>query len=67
MTRHLSFKKVNYAFVVYDKDLIGVLKRECPRIKEMTEARVECLSPYSKELKTDVNYFEPNLRSYRIK
>jgi hypothetical protein len=66
MTRHLSFKKVNYAFVVYDKDLIGVLKRECPRIKERTEARAGCLSPYSKEIRTDVNYFEPNLRSHRI-
>jgi hypothetical protein len=69
MTRHLDGKPVgNYCYVFYDKDLINLLKKECPRIREMAKLKVENLSPYSQELKrTDVNLFEPNLRSYRIK
>ena len=69
ITRHLDGKPVgNYAYVFYDKDLINLLKKECPRIKELTKAKAECLSPYSQELKrTDVNLFEPNLRSNSLK
>lgn len=68
LTRHLDGKPVgNYCYVVYDKDLIDSLKKECPKITERIKNKTPELSIYSKECKrTDVNLFEPNLRSNRL-
>ena len=65
ITRHLDGKPVgNYAYVFYDKDLINLLKKECPRIRELTRIKTENLSPYCRETnRTDANLFDPRLKS----
>jgi hypothetical protein len=54
----------NNYYIIQDDELIERLRKESPQITERTKNKTPELSVYSKECnRTDVNLFEPNLRS----
>jgi hypothetical protein len=58
----------NNYYIIQDDELIERLAKESPQITERTKNKTPELSVYSKECnRTDVNLFEPNLRSNVIK
>jgi len=58
----------NNYYIIQDDELIERLAKESPQITERTLSKTPELSVYSKECnRTDVNLFEPNLRSNAIK